>query len=263
MLYAVTGAVLLAAAVGGYFALRKTPEAAPLTASGPARIEGLVGARVSGQLRAAGGAAPYRWTIAGLPEGLRISEVTGEIEGIPAKDGVFSAEATVTDGEGKSAAVRVEIALTRPAAVPVIETPPPVVTRQEPPPVNKPKEKPKEIAAVPVPKPPPPVVTEAPKVVPEKPAETPAAEAEVARRGTMFWNGSLANGAVVTIEGNAASSGSLRGLPVPARIPVRIAVQSPNGVTVARQPDGGSNSFQLRNESGDAVSRIQFVWTRR
>jgi hypothetical protein len=68
---------------------------------------------------------------------------------------------------------------------------------------------------------------------------------------------------VVTIDGNAASTGSLRGLPVPARIPVRVAVQSPNGVTVARQPESGSNAFQLRNESGDAVTRIQFVWTRR
>ena len=48
-------------------------------------------------LAASGGTAPYSWQAAGLPEGLSINTVTGEVYGTPTASGGFSVTATVYD----------------------------------------------------------------------------------------------------------------------------------------------------------------------
>jgi hypothetical protein len=258
------------AITAAYFAFR--PAAAePLTVTAPGRIEAEPGATIQRQLRAAGGTSPYRWTVAGgkLPEGVQLSESTGEIAGTTREGGLYQAQAKVTDQTGASQIVQIEIEL-RPKSASV-------ATPSQPSPVGipaKPVVAGKEVSK------PPPIVdtaknnknTETPAPVQQQPArtETPTVTSEVgvadfARSGRPIWTGSLAAGAALTVDGQNASAGSLRGLPVPGGIAVQVQVISPTGVVVIRQPDAvsGWRSFQVRNDTGDVVSRIQFQWMRR
>jgi eukaryotic-like serine/threonine-protein kinase len=258
------------AITAAYFAFR--PAAAePLTVTAPGRIEAEPGATIQRQLRAAGGTSPYRWTVAGgkLPEGVQLSESTGEIAGTTREGGLYQAQAKVTDQTGASQIVQIEIEL-RPKSASV-------ATPSQPSPVGIPAKP--VVAGKEVSKPPPIVdtaknnkITETPAPVQQQPVrtETPTVTSEVgvadfARSGRPIWTGSLAAGAALTVDGQNASAGSLRGLPVPGGIAVQVQVISPSGVVVIRQPDAvsGWRSFQVRNDTGDVVSRIQFQWMRR
>jgi alpha-tubulin suppressor-like RCC1 family protein len=67
--------------------------------SGPVS-QGRVHAAYATQVRATGGAVPYRWTAAGLPPGLSISAASGRISGKPKVKGTFVATVTVADRYG-------------------------------------------------------------------------------------------------------------------------------------------------------------------
>ena len=71
---------------------------APLTLSGPGN--GFVGTPFSSSLTAAGGVAPYTYSISSLPPGLTLNPTTGAITGIPTTSGGYPATIKVTDGSG-------------------------------------------------------------------------------------------------------------------------------------------------------------------
>lgn len=113
-------AVLLIGLLVGYFAFWRKP-AIPLTASGPPPIVATAGSEVRAQLQASGGAGPpYRWTIArgALPDGLELSSATGELAGTSRHAGVFRVEARVTDANGETQQVAIDITLQQPPPPP-------------------------------------------------------------------------------------------------------------------------------------------------
>jgi serine/threonine protein kinase/outer membrane protein assembly factor BamD (BamD/ComL family) len=254
---------------GGYFVFR--PKPVPLSIAPVSRIEAKAGESIQKQLKATGGTAPYKWTLASgsLPEGLQLSESTGDITGATEKSGDFHAEVKATDNAGQTATVGIDLkleAIQQQAKVekpPIITTPeiktPPVENTRKPPDKNKkqPDTKKQDVVQKPIPDPPKPIVVETPKVE--------LGEAEVARRATQVWTGTLAPGAIVTIDGSSASTGRVSGIPIPGQSAVQVTIQSPAGIVVSKQPsaDSGWRSFQMRNDSGDAVSRVQFQWRRR
>jgi hypothetical protein len=63
------------------------------------RVGARVGVPFSGRLRAAGGTAPYRWTVRGLPRPLHLS-ASGAVVGRPRASGRFRLEVEVTDAAG-------------------------------------------------------------------------------------------------------------------------------------------------------------------
>ncbi len=60
------------------------------------------------QLRATGGAAPYRFSVRGLPAGLH-AQPDGAIGGLPGSAGAYPLTVTVTDGRGRAATVELTL----------------------------------------------------------------------------------------------------------------------------------------------------------
>ncbi|MGC1651168.1 MAG: putative Ig domain-containing protein, partial [Candidatus Sulfotelmatobacter sp.] len=65
-------------------------------------VSGASGISYSATLAATGGLAPYQWTLASgaLPSGLKLSDSTGNISGVPSPTGSFPFTVTVKDGAG-------------------------------------------------------------------------------------------------------------------------------------------------------------------
>lgn len=84
------------------------PELAVVTASLP---DAQVGVAYSAALQAAGGTPPYTWSVTGLPSGLSVDPLTGEISGTPAAgtEGTYRLGVSVTDALGARA--QAELAL--------------------------------------------------------------------------------------------------------------------------------------------------------
>jgi hypothetical protein len=62
-----------------------------------------VGQEYSASFTAAGGWAPYRWTVNNLPDGLTLDGLTGEINGTPTKEGEYFLAVIITDSIGNTA----------------------------------------------------------------------------------------------------------------------------------------------------------------
>jgi uncharacterized membrane protein len=75
------------------------PEVGITTVSLP---DGVVDEHYSTSLTAAGGTEPYTWAADGLPEGLMLDTVTGEITGNPTEGAVLHLQVTVFDDHGHS-----------------------------------------------------------------------------------------------------------------------------------------------------------------
>lgn len=75
-----------------------------LTLTPPGAQASTVGVPATLALSAAGGTAPLRWTITGLPAGLTYNTATGAISGTPTTTGSTTTAVTVTDAAGASAA---------------------------------------------------------------------------------------------------------------------------------------------------------------
>ncbi len=75
------------------------PETQPLTIQDPSLPAASHGESYDGRLVASGGVAPYSWTLASgsLPPGLSLDRDTGEVTGVPASAGTFSATFRATD----------------------------------------------------------------------------------------------------------------------------------------------------------------------
>jgi large repetitive protein len=71
---------------------------ASLTLTGSRELpDGALNAPYSASLTSVGGAPPYTWSAAGLPDGLRIDATTGTINGTPAAAGTFGVAITISD----------------------------------------------------------------------------------------------------------------------------------------------------------------------
>lgn len=71
---------------------------AVLTLTGSRELpDGALNAPYLTSLAAVGGALPYTWSAAGLPDGLRIDTATGTISGTPAAAGTFAIAVTISD----------------------------------------------------------------------------------------------------------------------------------------------------------------------
>jgi hypothetical protein len=92
--------------------------AADLQASSALR-PGEVGVRYAGSARAAGGLAPFAWSVAGgaLPRGLALSAQTGAVAGRPGAAGTFRVELAVSDASGQRATVTATIRIVARLAV--------------------------------------------------------------------------------------------------------------------------------------------------
>ncbi|GAA1446662.1 hypothetical protein GCM10009641_70800 [Mycobacterium cookii] len=113
------------ASVGHYrIALRTGTRADPLTITPTTPPAGTVGVEYSATLGvAAGGAAPYRWSAAGLPAGLAMDPSTAAVSGVPADPGSFSVTLTATDTTGASDTASLALVVA-PAAAPGVPTSP-------------------------------------------------------------------------------------------------------------------------------------------
>ncbi|MFD1174902.1 S-layer homology domain-containing protein [Paenibacillus puldeungensis] len=75
-----------------------------------------------GAMNASGGVPPYNWSATGLPEGLGVNPVTGEVYGTPTTPGIFNVDFTVEDGTGMIAIMKLPITINQAnAAAPFIE----------------------------------------------------------------------------------------------------------------------------------------------
>jgi hypothetical protein len=87
---------------------------APLTITTGAAPDGFGQTAYSATVSATGGVPPYKWSAAGLPQGLGIDSATGIVSGTPGPLGTFQFSVTVTDSVGgsntKVFAIRVAIA---------------------------------------------------------------------------------------------------------------------------------------------------------
>jgi len=80
--------------------------------------EAPVDAPYEATLRAAGGHAPYKWSVDGLPEGLAVVRETGKISGTPTTPGRFPLILILIDGKATSARGEVELVVRgRPLAI--------------------------------------------------------------------------------------------------------------------------------------------------
>jgi alpha-tubulin suppressor-like RCC1 family protein len=78
--------------------------------------QGRVHTTYATQVRASGGALPYKWTAAGLPPGLSIGATSGKISGKPKAKGTFVATVTVTDRFGIKTSVHLKLTIKAAAA---------------------------------------------------------------------------------------------------------------------------------------------------
>ena len=78
--------------------------------------QGRVHTTYATQVRASGGALPYKWTAAGLPPGLSIGATSGKISGKPKTKGTFVATVTVTDRFGIKTSVHLKLTIKAGAA---------------------------------------------------------------------------------------------------------------------------------------------------
>jgi hypothetical protein len=78
---------------------------APLAIASDSLPTAVIGEFYSGQLSAAGGSAPYSWTVieGSLPDGVVLDRTTGEVAGTPTTAGTFEFTVEATDGDGASA----------------------------------------------------------------------------------------------------------------------------------------------------------------
>lgn len=86
---------------------RLTVTVANALQASPAVRPGEVGVRYSGAVRAAGGLAPYAWSVASgsLPQGLTLNPATGAITGLPRSAGSSAMTFAVTDAGGQRTTV--------------------------------------------------------------------------------------------------------------------------------------------------------------
>jgi hypothetical protein len=87
---------------------------APLTVTTTSLAGGVVGAAYSQALAAAGGRAPYTWSVTGaLPGGIALNSASGDLTGTPTAAAVFNFTAVVTDADGRTAqrALSIEVVL--------------------------------------------------------------------------------------------------------------------------------------------------------
>ncbi len=94
------------------------PCAPPLSATDPGDKQAEVGAPIVGfTLAASGGAAPYTWSVDGLPAGV-VASAAGAVSGTPEEAGTFDVVATVTDAAAATASV--EFTVTVVETIPVV-----------------------------------------------------------------------------------------------------------------------------------------------
>jgi len=100
------------------FRLGVFPSLVPLSLSTSGLPTGSYDTSYSAALVAAGGRAPYVWSLAAgkLPPGLRL-DVTGVIEGRPLRDGRFPFMVRVTDANGTSISREIELVVVSPTSV--------------------------------------------------------------------------------------------------------------------------------------------------
>lgn len=86
--------------------------------------EGTCGKSYSGgTMNVAGGVPPYNWTATGLPAGLDVNTVTGEVYGTPTTPGIFNVDFTVEDGAGMISNINLLMIINQTnAAAPSIES---------------------------------------------------------------------------------------------------------------------------------------------
>jgi hypothetical protein len=90
--------------------------------------DGALNAPYSASLSAVGGAPPYTWSAAGLPEGLRIDTATGTIGGTPAAAGTFAIAITISDSALSHVSDRFTLKINLPPTPAVLLTGLPAVT---------------------------------------------------------------------------------------------------------------------------------------
>jgi sugar lactone lactonase YvrE len=90
--------------------------AAPLAITTAYLPPGTEGTAYSTTLAATGGTSPYTWQASGLPGGLNINTVTGEVYGTPTASGDFSVTATVYDSSSpeESASANFDLSIEQP-----------------------------------------------------------------------------------------------------------------------------------------------------
>jgi hypothetical protein len=91
--------------------------AGAISINGPSSVEAAQGAPFSLQLAAAGGSAPYAWSIASgtLPAGLTLNAASGAISGAPAVTGASAFTVQVRDGQSQTAQKAITITVLPPA----------------------------------------------------------------------------------------------------------------------------------------------------
>jgi hypothetical protein len=101
--------------------VRPVPSAQPLRATTESLPAGVENDPYSATLEAAGGTAPYRWSLLEgvLPAGLALNPLTGAISGVPSVSGDFVFTVKVTDSRGATATQPLALHLDR--AIPPVE----------------------------------------------------------------------------------------------------------------------------------------------
>jgi hypothetical protein len=90
-----------------------------LLISGSSLPAGTVGTSYSAILTAAGGALPYHWSASGIPPGLTLNQVTGQITGVPTLAGSFVIPVSVSDFNGLIATAQYTVTITAPLPPPL------------------------------------------------------------------------------------------------------------------------------------------------
>ena len=101
--------------------VKAAPVSRPSIISGTS-ITGRTGSAFTYQVVTSGGSAAARVSATGLPLGLQIDSVTGEISGTATSDGSFSVTLTVTEA-GMSTTSTLQLTFTSDPAIPVITSP--------------------------------------------------------------------------------------------------------------------------------------------
>ncbi|HIJ86311.1 MAG TPA: S8 family serine peptidase [Desulfuromonadales bacterium] len=97
--------------------------ASNLTIATTTLTNGTVNCSYSQTLAASGGAAPYVWNAAALPNGLVLDPASGTVSGIPVSHGSSTITITVTDSQGAAVSVTLVITID-PAPLVITATPP-------------------------------------------------------------------------------------------------------------------------------------------